>query len=48
MGAGSEFDFLIGAGSTNSQYFNGSIDEVMVYNRDLSEAEINDIIIAQS
>lgn len=39
--ASSTHDFVIGASHVNSEHFDGEIDDVRVYNRVLSAAEIN-------
>jgi len=40
-------NFIIGAFNTGSLFFKGSIDDVMIYNRALTEAEITGIYCSQ-
>ncbi len=38
--ASSTYDFVIGASHTNNEHFDGEVDDVRVYNRALSDAEV--------
>ncbi len=44
--ASSAHDFVIGASHTNNEHFDGEVDDVRVYNRALSDAEIGSLFKA--
>ena len=39
----SDYDFMLGATGARARKYNGSFDEVVIYNRTLSESEISDL-----